>query len=96
MWSALFGSFVSSEKGTLILKPDPSATITVHGFKSGAELRVTADQAGQTVRDLLEKFNKYRGPDQQIKRVWSHTGSLMSLTQTVKGDIVTIIRSESI
>jgi hypothetical protein len=93
MWSALFGS---AEKGTLILKPDPSAITKVSGFKSGAELRVAADQAGQTVGDLLEKFNKYRGPDQQIHKVWTPTGTPVSLTQTVKGDMVVHLRAESV
>ncbi len=93
MWSALFGS---AEKGTLILKPDPSAVTKVNGFKSGGELRITADQAGQTVGDLLEKFNKYRGPDQQIRHVWTPTGSPLSLTQAIKGDMIGIIRSDSL
>lgn len=93
MWSALFGA---SEKGTLILKPDPSAASTLHGFKSGTELRVSADGTGQTVGDLLDKFNKYRGPDQQIQRIWNTDGSEVSLKETVKGERTVILRSSSV
>jgi hypothetical protein len=92
MWSALFGT---PEKGVLILKPDPSAVTTVHGFKGGQELRVSAE-AGQTIGDLLKKFNKYRGPDQQIQRVWSTDGSPVSLTEIPKGERTVILRATSI
>ena len=93
MWSALFGA---SEKGTLILKPDPSAVTTVHGFKGGNELRVSADGTGQTVGDLLDKFNKYRGPDQQIRRVWNTDGTSVSLSEVLKGERTVLLRSSSI
>lgn len=92
MWSALFGA---SEKGILILKPDPSATV-IHGFKGGQELRVSADVSNQTIGDLLNKFNKYRGPDQQIRRVWSTDGTPVSLTDVLKGERTVILRATSI
>lgn len=93
MWSALFGS---SEKGTLILKPDPSAVASIHGFKGGLELRVSADSDSQTVGDLLEKINKYRGPEQQIRRVWKLDGSAASFSEIVKGEYTVLLRSSSI
>lgn len=93
MWSALFGV---SEKGTLILKPDPSAVTVVHGFKGGNELRVSTDETSQTVGDLLNKFNKYRGPEQQIRHVWNVDGTSVSLSEVLKGERTVLLRSSSI
>jgi hypothetical protein len=93
MWSALFGT---AEKAILILKPDPSAVAAVHGFKGGQELRVSADADNQTIGDLLTKFNKYRGPDQQIRRVWSTDGTPVSLTDVLKGERTVVLRAASI
>lgn len=99
MWSALFGSlgFGNEEKGILVLHPDPSAVEHVHGFKGGAPLRIMADSAGQTVHELLEKINKYRGPDQQILRVWSmDTGAPISDHMVVKGSVTALVKKESV
>jgi hypothetical protein len=93
MWSALFGS---SEKGILVLKPDPSAVASVHGFKGGMELRVSADSDKQTVGDLLDKFNKYRGPDQQIRHVWDLQGNPIQLGTEIRGTQTVIVKSKSI
>ena len=96
MWSALFG-FGAEEKGLLVLQPDSSAVEHVHGFKGGAPLRVMADSAGQTVHELLEKINKYRGPDQQILRLWNmETGSPLSDHMVVKGSVTALVKKESL
>jgi hypothetical protein len=92
MWSALFGS---QETGTLVLKAHPNAS-HVSGFKNGGELRVAADVSGQTVGALLSKFNKYRGPDQQIHRVWDLQGKEVSGSTPVTGLFVVVVKAESI
>jgi hypothetical protein len=94
MWSSLFGL---EEKGVLLLRPDPSAKTSVAGFKSGTELRIAADVAGQTLQQLLEKLNLYRGPEQQIRRVWNaETGQELPLTHMIKGTVVAEVRATSI
>lgn len=93
MWSALFGS---EEKGTLVLRPDASAVSVVSGFKGGAELRVAADAGGQTVGQVLEKFNKYRGPDQQIRVLWGVDGAMLRMETPLRGFTVGIVRAESV
>lgn len=93
MWAALFGS---EEKGTLLLRPDPSATARVAGFKGGADIRVSADAAGQTVGQILDKLNKYRGPDQQIQHVWTSEGAPMPPNTVVRGFVTAIVRGESV
>ena len=94
MWSALFGS---GETGVLVLKPTSSAQAAVAGFKSGGTLKIAADASGQTVGQILEKLNKYRGPDQQIRHVWdSATDREIDLSQVVQGTLVCLVKAESI
>jgi hypothetical protein len=93
MWAALFGS---EEKGTLVLQPDPSAAARVSGFKAGGSLRVAADAVGQTVGEILEKFNKYRGPDQQLRHVWTPEGAPVNLQIPVRGFMTVVVRGESV
>lgn len=92
MWSALFGS---QETGTLVLKGHPSA-VNVSGFKQGGELRVVSDYAGQTVAEVLSKLNKYRGPDQQLRRVWNLQGQEVSGSTPVKGFFEVVVKAESV
>ncbi len=99
MWSALFG-MGQAEIGVLILRPDPSAVAAVAGFKGGAELRVTTEAPNTTVGTLLDKLNKYRGPDQQIRRVWRETGmgALEEVvgSEVVRGEMRAVVRGDSI
>ncbi len=92
MWSALFGSGTA----TLILKPQPSAH-TIAGFKGGKDLRIAADFSGQTVGQMLEKFNIYRGPDQQIHRIWDPlTDKEIHPSTRVDREMIGIVRADSV
>jgi hypothetical protein len=94
MWAALFGTGgITKSAPVLVLRPDASGK-SVHGFQSGLDIRLTGD-AGQTVGDLLEKLNKYRGPDQVLRHVWNPSGQQIPLSTEVKGEIVAIVRSAS-
>jgi hypothetical protein len=95
MWSALFGT-AQADIGVLILRPDPSATAHVAGFRGGAELRVATETPNTTVATLLEKLNKYRGPDQQIKRIWRETGEEIVGSDVVRGELKAVVRASSI
>jgi hypothetical protein len=92
MWAALFGS---QETGTLVLKAHPNAT-HVNGFRNGGELRVAVDRPGQPLGELLDKFNVYRGPDQQIKTVWSLEGAPLPSNTPVQGLFYAVVKAESI
>ncbi len=96
MWSALFG-LGEAELGVLVLRPTPSAQATVAGFKSGGNLKIAADAAGQTVGQLLDKLNKYRGPDQQITLVWdAKTDRSVGAAEVVRGTWEVLVKAESI
>ena len=95
MWSALFGT-QQADIGVLILRPDPSATTAVAGFRGGAEVRLATETPNTTVATLLEKLNKYRGPDQQIRRVWRENGEEIVGSEVVRGDMRAIVRAASI
>ncbi len=95
MWSALFGT-QQADIGILVLRPDPSAVTAVAGFKGGAELRLATEAPNTTVAALLSKLNKYRGPDQQIRRVWAETGEEIVGSQVVRGDLRATVRADSL
>ncbi len=91
--TALFGTEMTKSVPVLVLRPDASGK-SIHGFQSGLDIRVIGE-SGQTVGDLLEKLNKYRGPDQVLKHVWNLSGQQILLSTVVKGEMVAIIRSGS-
>lgn len=95
MWSALFG-LGQAEIGVLILRPDPSAVAKVSGFRGGAELRVTTEAPNTTVATLLDKLNKYRGPDQQLRRVWDEAGEEVVGSDVVRGEMRVVVRGDSV
>jgi hypothetical protein len=78
----------------ITLKPDDSGK-KIAGFREGS-LKITADFSGQNVRDLLEKINKYRGPDQQIKHVWDNNGTAVNPETAVTENTVFVIRADSV
>ena len=94
MWSALFGT-QQADIGVLILRPDPSAT-SIAGFRGGAELRLATEAPNTTIATLLEKLNKYRGPDQQIRRIWRETGEEIVGSEIVRGDVRAVVRAASV
>ncbi len=96
MWSALFGSASVGDLGILVLQPDATARKAVAGFRGGAELRVTGTAPNMTVTDLLAKLNKYRGPDQQLKRIWGEGGEEIVGSTVVRGEVKAIVRDMSI
>ncbi len=108
MWAALFGSLGlssggsgsgSGSTGVLILRPDATAmALPIAGFKGGAELRLATDAAAgvTTVAQLLGKLNKYRGPDQQLRRVWSESGEEIVGNTEVHGELRVVVRATSV
>lgn len=83
-------SFFGSAGGTLILQPDSSAT-NIAGFKNGKSLDFSA-QSGETIGQIMDRFNTYRGPDQQITQLWTVDGSSLPFSTVVSGRIVAIVR----
>lgn len=98
MWEALRGLGGSTATpAVLVLQPDEFARAgAVHGFKSGASLRIAADAPGQTVAQILDKLNKYRGPDQQIRRIWTPAGEEIVGSIVPEGNLVGIVRASSV
>jgi hypothetical protein len=77
----------------LILQPDSSATV-LPGFKSGTPLSLTG-AAGDTVGSILDRFNTYRAPDSQIRRVWNTDGTPLPPSTPVDGSLRAVIRAAS-
>lgn len=96
MWAALFGSQGGSSSGQLTLRPNAGAKQVVAGFRGGDDLVLKTAALSETVGILLDRLNTYRGPDQQIRRVWTLEGSPMSLNTPVRGSLVAEVRVESI
>jgi hypothetical protein len=94
MWAALFGS--GGFEGQLILRPSPSGKQRVSGFFAGQDLTLRVGAAGETIQILLDRLNTYRGPTQQIRRLWTLEGEELKLDSPVKGQIIAEVRAESI
>ena len=88
MFSWLFGSSQDKES-TLILKPDESGR-KYAGFLSGESL-VLKGNTGETVGVLMERFNTYRGPDQQITNLWTAAGAPLPFSTILNGTLTAIV-----
>jgi len=80
----------SSKKATLVLKPDDSGR-QYAGFYSGAPLELTATD-GETIGAVMDKFNTYRGPDQQISRLYTEAGHLLPFHTPIHGRMIAIVK----
>ena len=89
MFSWIFGSG-SHRGGTLILRPHKDA-IGMPGFPTSSDLRVVGN-AGETVADVMERFNTYRGPDQQITRLYTEFGVELPFSTRVEGTVVAVVK----
>lgn len=76
----------------LTILPDASAR-TCPGFHGGA-LTLTGT-AGETVGTLIERFNTYRGPDNQITHVWNTNGSLLPFSTVIHTNLTCILKKTS-
>ena len=86
MFSWLFGD---TQESTLILKPDESGR-KYAGFFSGESL-ILKGNTGEPVGTLMERFNTYRGPDQQITRLWTAEGAPLPFTTELRGTLTAIV-----
>jgi hypothetical protein len=86
----LFG-FNSGQNGVLVLQPDASAK-QLAGFKSGAALELTASP-GETIASVMDKFNTYRGPEQQIEQLWDVEGRPLAFSTVITGRLIAIVRA---
>jgi len=71
--TSFFSSFgASPQQVTLILMPDEKAK-KYAGFHSGESLKLTGT-VGETVGQLMDRFNTYRGPNEQITELTQLNG----------------------
>lgn len=88
----VFGlGFGSGSNGILVLQPDATGK-KLAGFKSGGALELTASP-GETVASVMDKFNTYRGPDQQITQLWDEQGRSLPFSTVVTGRLIAIVKS---
>lgn len=79
-----------AKKATLILKPDESGKHYA-GFYSGTPLELTATE-GETIGAIMDKFNTYRGPDQQITHLYTEAGHPLPFHAPIHGRMIAIVR----
>ena len=88
----MFFQFMSapSKKATLVLKPDDSGR-QYAGFYSGVPLELTATE-GETIGAVMDKFNTYRGPDEQIHRLYTEAGHALPFHAPIHGRMIAIVK----
>lgn len=91
MFSWLFPS--APKNASLILTPDESGRKHV-GFTSGASLTLTATE-GETVQTVMDRFNTYRGPNEQITHLYTPNGTLLPFTTRIQGTLTAVVSSST-
>ena len=84
-----FGMGGSSATVELTLQPDASAK-SYAGFGSGQPL-VLKGTAGETVGMLMDRFNTYRGPTEQITKLAREDGSALPFSTVLRENIKAIL-----
>jgi len=88
----LLGWFFTTQPAVLILQPDESGK-KYAGFHSGEPLKLSATM-GETVATVMERFNAYRGPDEQINRLFTKNGTSLLFTQKITGTMIAIVKHD--
>ena len=78
---------------TLTLEPDESGK-KLAGFHSGKPLAIQA-KVGESIQAVMDRFNIYRGPDSQIRRLWSVSGTILSFSTILSANMNAVVRAES-
>jgi hypothetical protein len=76
-----------SKTVTLKLIPETKAP----GFLSGKPLTLVA-KTGDTVGAVMDRFNTYRGPDEQITTLYTPEGESLDFSTVIYGNMVAVIR----
>jgi hypothetical protein len=85
---SLFG--FGDSAGVLVLQPDASAQ-RLAGFHTGQPLELKTT-TGETVGELLDKFNTYRGPEQQITQLWTANNHPIDFATRVIGRVNAVVK----
>lgn len=87
----------NTDLSVLVLHPTPEAAKTVAGFRGGKDLEMKVVVEGETVAQVLDRLNIYRGPDQILQRVWiPNSAQELPGSTVVRGKRVAEVRPESI
>ena len=84
-------AWLTGSHGRLKLIPDVSGR-KFAGFHSGQPLTLTANP-GETVGQVMDKFNAFRGPDQQITVLFSPDGLAIPFFTVIHGHMDAHVRS---
>jgi hypothetical protein len=49
---------------------------------------------GETIAAVMERFNTYRGPDEQINRLFTKSGTSLLFTQKITGTMIAIVKHD--
>ena len=77
----------------LTLQPDESGK-KISGFLSGSPL-VLKGTTGETVGQLIARFNTYRSPDSQIKRLWNTNDTVLPFSTVLNTHLIGIVKGYS-
>jgi type VI protein secretion system component VasK len=76
---------------SLTLSPTPAAVNRkLAGFVSGAPLKLSAT-AGETIGTVMNRFNAYRQPENQITKLLTKDGLQVSFQSQVNTDLVAYV-----
>jgi len=85
----LFGA--KAKQVTLILQPDESGK-KLAGFQGGKPLPLNVT-SGETVQAVMDRFNTYRGPENQIRMLWLGDGRPLVFSHVLTENTTAIVRA---
>jgi hypothetical protein len=85
-------SWLNPEPETIriFLMPADAEARTIPGFRTGG-LPLIA-RSGETLGAIMARFNQFRGPDSQIRTLYTQDGALIPYTTVMTGPATCVVR----
>jgi hypothetical protein len=82
----------SSKSAAITLTLEPSGDgKKLPGFQSGNSLALSC-KSGETVQTVMDRFNTYRGPENQIQTLWRKDGEKLTFTHVLQENTIAVLR----
>jgi hypothetical protein len=75
---------------TIQLVPDGEA-LDLPGFRNRGGLTLIAKE-GETIGVVMARFNQFRGPDSQIRVLFTQDGATIPFSTKITGSVICVVR----
>lgn len=82
--------FEGQKQYTIQLLPDESARRDLPGFHQGSLTLIAKE--GETLGAVMARFNQFRGPDSQIRSLFTQDGAMIPFSTKIIGSVICVVR----